>query len=75
MYIASILIAGCAMVDGAFGSALPLAKRADNGVYLANCVTRGTTRYSEMSYYNNARGGSQVRPVLGAFESLSLADA
>jgi hypothetical protein len=62
MYLASILIVGCAMAEGVFGSALPLAKRADNGVYLANCLTRGTTRYSEMSYYDNARSGSQVRP-------------
>ncbi|KAK3307185.1 uncharacterized protein B0T15DRAFT_529548 [Chaetomium strumarium] len=60
MYPASILIVACAIVYGpVFGSALPLSKRANNGVYLANCVTRGTMWYSEMSYYNNARSGSQ----------------
>jgi hypothetical protein len=64
MYLASILTVACGIVHGAFGSALPLAKRADNGVYLANCVTRGTTHYSEMAYYNNARSGSQVRTSL-----------
>lgn len=60
MLTAAIFVA-YGLVQTAMGSALPLEKRANNGVYLANCVQRGTTQYSEMSYYNNARSGSQVR--------------
>ncbi|KAK1768236.1 hypothetical protein QBC33DRAFT_48428 [Phialemonium atrogriseum] len=57
--LSSAILLASGLVSMAFGSALPLEKRANNGVYLANCVTRGTTSYSEMSYYNNARSGSQ----------------
>ncbi|KAK4238369.1 hypothetical protein C8A03DRAFT_33610 [Achaetomium macrosporum] len=59
MYLASVLIIAGGLLHGAVGSALPLAKRANNGVYLANCVTRGVSWYSAMPYYNNARSGSQ----------------
>jgi len=58
--LAATIFFAAGLVQLALGSALPLEKRAKNGVYLANCVTRGTTRYSEMSYYNDAKGSSQV---------------
>ncbi|KAL2015524.1 hypothetical protein VTK56DRAFT_5341 [Thermocarpiscus australiensis] len=58
MSLAKILLA-CGIAHTAVGSVLPLEKRASDGVYLANCLTRGTTWYSAMDYYDNARSGSQ----------------